>query len=70
MRYDIYVDAEARQKDVGTALTQRAADYCKSQGAKRMDLLTGKDNHPGQGLYEKMGWYKTNEEFFAYSLNL
>ncbi len=68
--YDIYVDAAARQRDVGTALMQQAADFCKSQGAKRMDLLTGKDNFQGQGLYEKMGWYKTNEEFFAYSLDL
>ena len=68
--YDIYVDAAARKKDVGTALMQQAADYCKSQGAKRMDLLTGKDNYAGQGLYEKMGWYKTNEAFYAHSLDL
>ena len=42
----------------------------ENEGAKRMDLLTGKDNYSGQGLYEKMGWYKTNEAFYAYSLDL
>ena len=68
--YDIYVDADTRQKGIGTALMQQAADYCASQGAKRIDLLTGKDNNPGQGLYEKMGWYRTNEAFYAYSLDL
>ena len=68
--YDIYVDADARQSGIGAALMQKAADYCKSQGAKRMDLLTGKDNYAGQGLYEKMGWYRANEAFFAYSLDL
>ena len=68
--YDLYVDAEARNKGVGALLMNRARAFAEEQGAKRIDLLTGKDNFPGQHLYEKLGYERANEEFFAYSLAL
>ena len=66
--YDLYVDADVRNGGIGAQLMNRATEYAREQGAKRLDLETAKDNYPGQHLYEKLGYVKVNEEFFAYSL--
>ena len=68
--YDLYVDASGRNKGTGALLMNRASEYADEQGAARLDLLTGKDNYPGQHLYEKLGYEKANEEFYAYSLSI
>ena len=66
--YDLYVAAAHRKKGIGEALMNRATALAKEMGAARLDLLTAKDNIPGQTLYEKLGYEKTNEGFYAYSL--
>lgn len=66
--YDLYVDADVRNGGVGAKLMNAATDFARENGAGRLDLLTAKDNYPGQHLYEKLGYVKVNEEFFAYSL--
>ncbi len=66
--YDLYVAADIRNAGVGAALMNEATRFAKSEGAGRIDLLTGKDNHSGQHLYEKLGYKKVNEDFYAYSL--
>jgi ribosomal protein S18 acetylase RimI-like enzyme len=48
---------------------ERATRYARESGAARLDLLTAKDNFSGQALYESLGYVKTNEDFFAYSLD-
>jgi len=68
--YDLYVDAHHRKAGVGEQLMNAAADWAHSNGAARLDLLTGDDNHDGQRLYERLNWMKTRENFFAYSLQL
>ena len=66
--YDLYVDSEYRNHGVGEALMNKASQHAMDLGAARLDLLTAKDNFAGQHLYEKLGYRKTNENFFAYSL--
>jgi len=66
--YDLFVDSSARGAGVGKALMNRATDYARESGAARLDLLTAKDNIPGQQLYEQLGYQKTLEDFYAYSL--
>ncbi len=68
--YDLYVDECARNLGAGEALMNKATEFAKQSGSARIDLLTAKDNKAGQNLYEKLGYNKVNEEFFAYSLNL
>ena len=66
--YDLYVDADGRNQGIGAKLMNRATDWAKENGAARLDLLTENNNLPGQHLYEKLGYVRTNENFFAYSL--
>jgi ribosomal protein S18 acetylase RimI-like enzyme len=68
--YDLYVDAGFRKRGVGEALMNRATAYARECGASRLDLLTAKTNIPGQTLYEKLGYKKVLEDFYAYSLAL
>ncbi|MEM6544475.1 MAG: GNAT family N-acetyltransferase [Pseudomonadota bacterium] len=66
--YDLYVDDTLRSQGIGARLMNRAALYAKEQGAARVDLLTAHSNLVGQRLYESLGYEKTNEDFYAYSL--
>ncbi|MEM7194538.1 MAG: GNAT family N-acetyltransferase [Pseudomonadota bacterium] len=68
--YDLFVDASVRNAGIGRDLMNRASDYCRSEGARRVDLLTAHSNAAGQHLYESLGYEKTNQDFFAYSLAL
>ena len=66
--YDLYVEADGRNAGTGARLMNAATDWARSNGAIRLDLLTEITNLPGQHLYEKLGYVKTNENFYAYSL--
>ena len=68
--YDLYVDADVRTSGVGEELMNRASEFARDSGAKRVDLLTGHSNKIGQHLYEKLGYEIANEDFHAYSLYL
>lgn len=68
--YDLYVDASARKSGLGEKLMNAASEWAIENGAARLDLLTEDNNLAGQHLYEKLGYKRTNEEFFAYSLQV
>lgn len=68
--YDLYVDADSRKSGLGEKLMNTATDWAKSNGAARLDLLTADDNLVGQRLYEKLGYKKVLENFYAYSLQI
>ncbi len=68
--YDLYVDAAGRKSGVGQGLMEQATQFAKDAGAARLDLLTAHSNLAGQALYEKLGYKKVNEDFFAYSLQV
>ena len=68
--YDLYVDANCRKTGLGESLMNQATQWAIENGAARLDLLTAHDNVAGQRLYEKLGYKKVNEDFFAYSLQV
>lgn len=68
--YDLYVDADGRNLGTGRALMEAAHEFAREQGAGRVDLLTAHSNKPGQHLYEKLGYEKVLEDFYAYSFAL
>ena len=66
--YDLYVDADSRNSGVGAKLMNTATEWARDNNAVRLDLLTEDNNLAGQHLYEKLGYVRTNEHFYAYSL--
>lgn len=68
--YDLFVGSDQRSLGIGAQLMNRATDYAREKGAARIDLLTGKDNFAGQHLYQKLGYQRSNEDFYSYSLTV
>jgi len=68
--YDLFVDARDRKLGIGKLLMNKATEFSKTEGASRIDLLTAIDNRAGQHLYEKLGYKRDLEDFYAYSLKL
>jgi ribosomal protein S18 acetylase RimI-like enzyme len=62
---DLFTKPEVRRKGVGEALLEKAAEFAKADGAKRIWLRTAVDNFTAQALYEKVG-YKRDEQFYRY----
>jgi ribosomal protein S18 acetylase RimI-like enzyme len=67
--YDLFVDPDTRTKGIGRALMNKARQYAKENGFKRLELSTAKDNFIGQSLYESLG-YEVDDEFLHYSLEI
>lgn len=68
--HDLYVDESVRKQGVGKLLMDRATEFARESGVIRIDLLTDKTNFAGQALYEKLGYEKNLESFYAYSLKV
>ena len=68
--YDLYVDANKRKLGLGEKLMNVATEWARSNGAARLDLLTAHDNLIGQNLYEKLGYKRDLEDFYAYTLDV
>ena len=67
--YDLFVDPEMRARGIGRALMNKARDYARENGFKRLELSTAKDNVIGQSLYESLG-YEVDNQFLQYSLEV
>ena len=54
---DVFVSTEARGSGLGRALVSAAIDRARERGCRRMELDTGADNAPAQGLYRSLGFF-------------
>jgi len=68
--YDLYVETVYRNSGLGESLMNRATQWAKENNAVRLDLLTANTNKIGQHLYEKIGYKRVHDDFYAYSLAL
>ncbi|MFT5505483.1 MAG: ribosomal protein S18 acetylase RimI-like enzyme [Gammaproteobacteria bacterium] len=68
--YDLFVDSAVRNGGVGALLMNQASGFARKNGAIRLDLLTGVNNQAGQHLYEKLGYKRGLDDFYAYSLSV
>ena len=68
--YDLFVDTRDRKLGIGKLLMNKATEFAKAEGASRIDLLTAFNNGPAQHLYEKLGYKRDLEDFYAYSLKI
>ena len=53
---DVFVSAEARGTGLGRALVAFAIERARERGCRRLELDTGEDNAPAQGLYRSLGF--------------
>jgi ribosomal protein S18 acetylase RimI-like enzyme len=67
--YDLYVAPSARQRGIGRALLQAAAERGRRDGKQRLTLSTARTNLTAQSLYEALGWVR-DDEFHVYNLGL
>lgn len=68
--YDLFVDEDHRNSGLGEKLMNTASQWATENNAARLDLLTANTNKIGQHLYEKLGYKRVHDNFFAYSLAL
>jgi ribosomal protein S18 acetylase RimI-like enzyme len=54
---DVFVSAGARGSGLGRELVSAAIDRARERGCRRMELDTGADNAPAQGLYRSLGFF-------------
>ncbi|MFP6809125.1 MAG: GNAT family N-acetyltransferase [Pseudomonadales bacterium] len=65
--YDLFVESDARRRGIAKRLMDKATEYAKDNGYRRLTLETAIDNIPGQTLYEREGWTRDNN-FYTYHL--
>jgi GNAT superfamily N-acetyltransferase len=53
---DLFVAASGRRRGVARALLVAAGDFARADGARGLQLETGRDNVEAQQLYEACGW--------------
>jgi GNAT superfamily N-acetyltransferase len=61
---DMVLRDEFRGQGLGKSLLEAAADWAKSKGAKRVQLVADADNAPALGFYKHLGWQPT--QLFAW----
>lgn len=63
---DLYIDANYRNKNIGTALIDKAKTICKEKGYKGMIIQTEYTN-PAQHLYQRLGFIKDTDLTFFWT---
>lgn len=65
----VEVEEQYRGQGTGTKLMQKAIDLAKKNKVDSIELNVNKDNNVGKKLYEKMGFEKTNKDYYRVILN-
>lgn len=66
---DMIVSSKCRDKNIGSKLLDFTKEFAKSQGIKRITLLTDNDNFKAHKFYEKNGFKKSSMIVFRTFLN-
>ena len=57
---DVIILPQHRGKGIGRSLMEALADWARSRGATRMQLLADKSNRPALNFYGRIGWGTTS----------
>ena len=63
---DVVVDASARGRGVGEALTEEALRIAQSRGARTIDLTSRRSREAAHRLYEKVGFALRDTNVYRY----
>ena len=56
---DLVVQEQFRKQGVGKTLLEKAQEWAKSKGAKRVQLIADADNTSALDFYNRLGWTQT-----------
>jgi ribosomal protein S18 acetylase RimI-like enzyme len=59
---NVEVDKDHRHQGIGTTLMQKAIETALNHDVDAIELLVNSDNEIAKGLYQKLGFQKTNKE--------
>ena len=65
---DVVVDADARGRGVGEALTKEAMRIAQAKGARTIDLTSRRSRQAAHRLYEKVGFAVRDTNVYRYEL--
>jgi GNAT superfamily N-acetyltransferase len=60
----VEVEEEERGHGIGTKLIEQALELARKQDVDSVELNVNKDNIPAKKLYEKIGFKKTNKDYY------
>ncbi|MDO8619467.1 MAG: GNAT family N-acetyltransferase [Candidatus Daviesbacteria bacterium] len=66
---DVLVKEEFRKKGYGTQLINKALNLARELKVDSIELVVNKDNEVAKNLYEKVGFKKTNKDYYRFILN-
>lgn len=61
---NVGVNDTHRRQGIGTKVIQKALLLAKKHEVDSVELNVNKDNLPAKNLYEKMGFTKTNKDYY------
>jgi ribosomal protein S18 acetylase RimI-like enzyme len=65
---DVVVDAAARGRGVGEALSVAALDEAQRRGAKEVDLTSRPEREAANRLYQRLGFVQRDTNVYRYTL--
>lgn len=65
----VMVKKEHRGKGIGTALMKKALAMARKRNVDSIELVVNRDNSIAKRLYEKVGFKKTNKDYYRLILN-
>jgi ribosomal protein S18 acetylase RimI-like enzyme len=66
---DVVVDERARGRGIAAALTQRALDLARSEGARTVELTSRPDREAANRLYARLGFERRETNVYRYELD-
>ena len=66
---NVQTKEEFREKGYGTKLIKKALALAKKLEIDSVELVVNKDNNIAKSLYEKVGFEKTNKDYYRFILN-
>ena len=66
---DVVVDEHARGRGIAAALTKRALDLARSEGARTVELTSRPDRETANRLYDRLGFKRRETNVYRYELD-